>query len=202
MMGISANDALRYPFASFKRLFNYYWLFSIVGTFAYLGYYIRIIQSILADKDSELPAFGNFWANTKKGAKLMVLMITLFLAIAALRAIVEVSVLGFLATAASVYLAFIMPILLVQYAATEKFSEGCNISRASRTLCNNFWCYISVLLKIFVIEVVYILASIFVVTLIVTMPASRFSQDYLFAQFYKKALEREKAAMKKAAHRS
>ncbi len=197
-MNPSIGDALAYPFANFKRLFNYYWLFTIIGTVAYFGYDIKIIQSIvLANKDFELPPFGDFWTNTKKGAKLMVLIIVLFLAMATLRFVAEFSAFGVFASAASIYLGFILPILLVQYAVNEKFAEGCNISRASRIVFNNFWGYIHMLLKIFAVAVVYILASLFVFTLIVTIPASRFSQDYLIAEFYKKALEREKSAEKR-----
>lgn len=193
-MANAVSDAIRYPFANLKRLFNYYWIFTIIGILALLGYYIKIMQLIILkkNKDKELPEFGKFWENTKKGLPLFFIIFTLTLAMIALRLIArQIPVFGFVLVFASFYLGFIMPILIIQYALSENFSAGFDIGAASHLIFNNFWAYIVTLFRILIVSLIYLLASLLVVTLIFTIPANKFSQYYLFSQFYKNAQKKK-----------
>ncbi len=192
-MNSSVASALSYPFANIRRLFNYYWGFiPILGWMAVLGYYIQIVQAIvLKKKNMELPGFSGFWINVKRGAPLFLIIAMLGLAMIALRFVGGQVALGFIFGFASFYLGFITPMLLLQYAVSENFSAGFDISNASRIIFSNFWAYIATLLKILVVSLCYLLASFFVVTIVLTLPASKFSQYYLFAQFYTAALKKK-----------
>ncbi len=186
-------DAVKYPFADLKRLFNYYWIFTIIGIPALFGYYIKIIQLIVLkkNKDQELPPFGGFLENAGKGLPLLVIVIILMFAMIALRIIARhIPIFGFLAFFALLYLGFITPVLILQYALSENFSDGFDVGAASHLVFNNFGSYIFTLLKVFAVSLFYALVSMFIVTLVFTIPANKFSQYYLFAQFYKKSLKR------------
>ncbi len=192
-MNSSVASALCYPFTNIRRLFNYYWgLIPILGWMAVLGYYIQIMQAIvLKKKDRGLPGFNGFWINVKRGAPLFLIVVMLSLAMIALRFIGGQIAFGFIFTFASFYLAFITPMLLLQYAVSENFSAGFDINNVSRIIFLNFWAYIATLLKILVVSLCYLLASFFVVTIVLTLPASKFSQYYLFAQFYTTVLKKK-----------
>lgn len=192
-MAVTVASAICYPFANIRRLFNYYWgIVPILGWMAILGYYIQIVQAVvLKKKAGELPKFSGFWRNVQRGAPLFLIIALLCLAMVALRVIGEQLAFGFVFACLSFYLGFITPVLLLQYALAENFLAGFDINSASRTVFSNFWAYIATLLKILVVSLCYLLASFFVVTIVLTLPASKFSQYYLFAQFYASALKKK-----------
>ncbi|MBR9675653.1 hypothetical protein GOV05_01445, partial [Candidatus Woesearchaeota archaeon] len=58
------KEGFMYPFNNWKRLFNFWWVLTIIGVFAVIGYFRKIVQQFLKKDYKELPEFGDFWENT------------------------------------------------------------------------------------------------------------------------------------------
>jgi len=183
----SIKEALKYPFANFARLFNYWWvLIPIWGWFVASGYGLRVNEQIIKGKDKELPAIRPFDGLFKEGFFLFVVMIVLQIA---LFVVMLVPILGWIGY---VYYILIVPILLAQIAVTKKIEDGLNIVDASKVVFNNFGEWMVTFLKSLVVMIVWLLASIPIITLVITIPAMSWSQSYLWAHYYKDATKKTK----------
>jgi hypothetical protein len=173
-------DMIKYPFNKFSRLFNFYWvLLPILGWLALAGYTIKIVQAMLKKDFKELPAFGGFTENMKKGFFLLVYMIPIFVVIGLLNLVpfigpIAIFLLGL----------FLLPMLYLQYCKNENFMEGYQVKSAINIVFNNIWDYILMILKSLLVGVVFVVASVFIITLIVTLPALVFSKQFLIVDFY------------------
>src|SRR3989344_3909252 len=155
---VSITDAVKYPFDNFKRLFNFYYvLIPILGLIALLGYCVKTIQSIMKRMDEELPEFGSFADNLRLGFPLAIIFV------------------------------IIAPILIMQHAQKGTIASGLDIIEATHMAATNFVDYIITYLKVLIVSVIFLIASIPIVTLIVTVPASSFSKLLLFTDFYRRA---------------
>lgn len=176
------KEALAFPFKRFGRMFYYWWvLIPVLGWLVYYGYAIDFIRAVLAGEE-ELPAFNEFWRLFKTGFFLAVIILIISLAAVVLRVIPFVGWILYL------YAILIMPILIVQFAASERFVDGLDFVRATKIIVNNLLDYVILILQIIVVTVVWLVASIPVITLIITLPATSFGVLYLITKFYKKAL--------------
>lgn len=173
-------DMVKYPFNKLSRLFNFYWiLLPIFGWLAVAGYAVKIIQSMLNNDFSELPAFGGFAKNMKKGFFLLIYMIPIFIVLGLLNFI------PFVGQIIVILLSiFLIPILFIQYCKNEKFMEGYQIKPAVNIVFNNIWDYILTILKNIVAFLVLAVASILIITMIVTIPAMAFNKHFLMVDFY------------------
>ncbi len=181
------GDALKYPFARFKRLFYWLWLFiPILGWLAFSGYVLRIIQDVIKGKHRQVPKFGQFWPNCKLGLLAWIIslvLVVIMMAVGSLQLFMGLwgMVIYYVVV---IYISLISPIMIVQLAETEDLAKGFNFVRAHKIVFKNFWPYIIMLLKQLVVTIVLLLASIPIITLIFTVPAMSYSKQYLFARFY------------------
>jgi hypothetical protein len=196
MKNPTIGDALKYPFARFKRLFYILWLLiPILGWLAFSGYVLRIIQDILKGKQRQVPQFGKFWPNFKLG--FLALVVSLVIAAVMMLVGLLQLVLGPWGTViyyiVVIYVSLVSPIMIVQLAETENLSKALNVVRAHKIVFGNFWPYIIMILKQIVVAIVFLLASIPIITLIFTLPASSYAKQYLYARFYTSVKCEEKA---------
>ena len=195
MKNPTIGDALKYPFAKFKRLFYWLWLFiPIFGWLAFSGYVLRIIQEVIKGKHRQVPKFGQFWPNCKLG--LLAWIISIVIAVVMLFVGLLQLVLGLWGTViyyiSVIYISLISPIMIVQLAETEDLAKGFNFIRAHKVVFGNFWPYIIMLLKQLVVTIVLLLASIPIITLVFTFPAMSYSKQYLYSRFYANVKKRPK----------
>ncbi len=185
----SIKQTLQYPFSRVERVFNYYWfLIPVWGWFVVPGYIVRIFREILRGKDLEMPPIRPFAGLFSTGFFFALLWLVITIITSAL---LFVPVLGRLAF---VYVLFVSPILVLQYVDTGRFGQGLNIVNATKIVFTHFWDYLLMWLKLMVVILAYLVASIPIVTVIVTFPGMAFSEYYLFAEFYKEAKVQTKQA--------
>lgn len=185
------GDAIKYPFNEFARLFIYYvMLIPIIGPFVLYGYFFNIYQQIINRDTGALPAFGDFGENLKKGFMLflgvfLVLMINYgvyFLLLFTLGEIHES--LNFFAALVLVVMMLPLPIQMAYYVDTGAFSSMFRYISGLRLVFGNFGDYLVTVLKMLGVYIVFMLASIPIITVIVTIPAIGFSGVALIADFY------------------
>lgn len=186
-MTATIKSALKYPFAKWGRLFYCLWMFvPIIGWFAFSGYGLRVIQAILKGNVKEVPKFGPFWDNCRLGLYAFVVGIAIGLVTSGFSFLripmgIAGSVIYF---AVAIYIGLVSPIMIIQLAETESISKAFDVARAHKIVFKNFRKYIVVVLQQLVVALVFLLASIPIITLIVTIPALNYSKQYLYARFY------------------
>lgn len=174
------KEALKFPLASFKRLFNFYWgLIPLWGWFILCGYFVREMRSVFLGKVDELPAVRPFKGQFMSGLLLFLVHIVL---LSLLYFVLFVPYIGWVLFALIV---FVYPVLLLQYANTTQFLEGLNLIEASITAFSNFGKYVLTWLKVLLVSFIWSVLSIPVITVIVTLPAMKYSAIFLYADFYR-----------------
>jgi len=187
-MDATIGEALKYPFAKFGRLFYWLWvLIPIIGWLAFSGYTIRIVQSIISGKYKEVPKFGNFWSNCGIGVYAWILGFVLG-GITVVFSFLQrpMGIVGsIMYIVVAIYVALVGPIMVIQLAETESLSKALDVVRAHKIVFKNFRKYIIVVLQQLAVSIVLLIASIPIITLIVTIPAMGYSKQYLYARFYR-----------------
>jgi hypothetical protein len=174
------KEALKFPFTNTKRLFNIWWiLVPIWGWCVVAGYAIRTINEILAGRNQELPAIRPFTGLFKTGFLAIVVVIILEILVFV---VLEIPYVGWLFY---VYLILVSAALYLQFAVTQSIKDGLNFKQAHQTIFGNFSVFLSYFLKAVIVTLIWLAASIPVVTIIVTLPALAVSSYYLWAEFYK-----------------
>ena len=173
------HDTLAFPFRPFKRLW-WYWLnlIPILGWLLFAGYTADIIRDIVDGKDG-LPEFGEFWETLKIGVFFTLLAIIWSFISTALYYIPLVGWIPWL------FVMLIMPVLLIQYAESRKFADGFDVARATKLVFGNFLTYLKFMLIIIGITIIWLLASILMITIPVTIPALALGNQYALARFYR-----------------
>ena len=175
------SEGLKYPFNKFKRLFNFYWaLIPILGWFAVAGYVIKIRKNMMANDFFETPDFGSFVENMKVGFFYFFYILVFGLLILLFT---RIPVVGWIF---SLYFALVMPIMRLDYTKNLKFSEGWDFVNATKLVFSNFGDYIVAWLKYIGVILLYLVGSILIITLIVTIPAMIFFDYYFITDFYNK----------------
>ncbi|MBD3361998.1 DUF4013 domain-containing protein [Candidatus Woesearchaeota archaeon] len=194
-MTVTINEALKYPFVRFGRLFYWLWmLIPVLGWLAFSGYVLRIVQNVIKGKYKESPKFGRFWSNCELGLYAWILGILVgFVSMAAASLQVLLGLWGIVIYyVVLIYISLISPILMIQLAETENLKNAFNFVRAHKIVFGNFVPYIIILLKQVVVTLVLLLASLPVVTIIFTFPAMSYSKQYLYARFYRDVKKKPK----------
>ncbi len=180
------KQTLKYPFVKFARLWNYWWwLVPIWGWLVVGGYVVRIAEELRKGKNEELPAIRPFTGLFSTGFFLLIALLVPLLATA------------FLARASSwllivfIYIVLISPLLVFQFSEKRKVKDGMNIFRATRLVFSHLGSFLVTWLKMIVVMIIWSLASLPVITLLITLPALRFGGFRLFADFYAEAVERQ-----------
>ena len=77
------------------------------------------------------------------------------------------------------------PLLLLQYVERKRFEDAFDISRAAKVIINRPGQYLTFIFKLIVVAVIYILASVFIITIPFTLPGFAYSSTYMCAMMYK-----------------
>ena len=180
------RDAIAYPFGRFSRLFYWLWiLVPIVGALAFVGYEVRMIRTLLKGNRKEAPAFGPFWENAKVGLFFLVfaLLYSLLLGL--------ISIIPFIGKLLYIIGFFIIPVLMVQCATgagfTHMLKQGFRIDRGADLIFKHIGMYLLTVLKIIAVVVLAVIASLPLITLIITYPAYRYAFWYLVTGFWRAA---------------
>jgi hypothetical protein len=179
------SDGLSYSFNNFRRIWNFYWvLIPIFGWLAFAGYSVKIIKSLLNKEFHELPAFGSFWENFRVGFFFFLYSLVISLVI------MVITALPFIGWIFSIYFILISPLLTINYAKNTKFVDGFDFAKVTRGIFNkNFGEYFIAYVKSIVVGVLFLLASILIITMVLTIPAISFVKYYYFVDYYNKYLE-------------
>jgi len=181
------KQALKYPFAKFARLWNYWWmLVPVWGWLVVMGYLIRLVNEIKKGKSDELPAIRPFAGLFSTG---------FFLVVALLVPGIISSLLANLWSwfwILYVYMILINPILILQFAEKRRIRDGLNVFLATKMVFTHLGSFVLTWLKTMVVIIIWLLASLPMITLLITLPAISFGQYRLFTDFYVQASERQK----------
>ena len=181
---MSITDVLKYPFNRMKGLLNFYWsLIPILGYFVFIGYYTQIIKEVLSGNKETLPVFGGFGENLKSGFMLFLASLCLIVIATYITGLVS----SILACLVNFALMVLLPIQIIQYIEKGNFAEIFNYKKAADMIVSNIGDYIVVMLKTIAVFIVLTIASIPVITMVVTIPAMIFSSQVLLLDFYSRA---------------
>lgn len=176
---MSIKEGFKYPFNKLSRLFYFYWiLLPIIGWFWLCGYMLKIIQNLVLGNKTELPEFGSYSENFKKGFFFFVYSLVIGAVVMLL------SIIPLVGQLLAIIFALATPILTIQYSNKESFSDGFDIKKAFTLIFNNIVDYLVTYFKTIVVYAILLLLSIPIITLIVTIPAAQFFKFYFFAEFY------------------
>lgn len=175
------TEALKYPFTNIKRLFNIWWvLIPIWGWFVMGGYGIRILTRLVKGDTKELPPIRPFKGLFKTGFLFAVAYLIVYIPSYFLFIFVPI-----VRWVIFVYFMLILPLLVFQFAEKQRIRDGINIIRATQIVFTHFGEYLLAYFKTLVVGIIFLFASIPIITLIVTYPAIMISQYYFFAEYYK-----------------
>lgn len=176
----SIGQAFKYPFSNMKRFFNFFWIIvPIWGWFVVGGWALRIINEIRNGNSKEVPAIRPWEGLFSTGFFFIVFSLIISIV---MQVLIWIPILGWIGY---LYIAIISPALMMQFAKNVKFGEGLNIVEATKTTFKNFGSWILTLLKVILVTAVFLIASIPVVTLIITLPAMTYAQYLLWADWYR-----------------
>ena len=186
------KDGLKYPFANWKRLFNFWWILTIVGIFSVIGYFVEITENLLKKKNKELPEFKGFWRLFKKGF--------LFFAVTIIPVIFSIWTLGIVDKLArgitagellyltiAIFIDLFLAILFINYIKKGNFEAVFEYKKAWKVVSKNYKATLMTLLKQTVVGLILLFASIPVITMLVTIPAMSFVSYYFLVELYNNA---------------
>lgn len=183
----------RYPWEQWTRIFNFWWvLIPILGWFALMGYTKKIINELLAGNNKELPKFGSFGENMKTGFFFFVYTLVLGIVLG-----IVFMILGFvfglipflgqiIMILIQLYAGFMASLMVMDYVKKGNFAAGWDIAGVNKVIINNIEEAVMTILKTLIVVIGYLLASVLIVTIVVTIPAAVLSSYYLYAEFYNK----------------
>lgn len=101
-----------------------------------------------------------------------------------------------------IYYILIAPVLVLQFSEKNKVRDGMNVFRATKMVFTHLGAFLLTWLKMLVVTIIWLLASVPIITLLVTLPAMQFGQYRLFTDFYVEAStvqkKKDKAERRKA----
>ena len=183
MAGI--RDAISFAFQRFGRLFYWLWmLLPIVGWFAFYGYTVTLIRELASGKAKEAPLFGSFGENFKTGFFYFVFSVIFTALLMLFTLIPGIGVLLYILGV------LIFPILLIQFSLARNYADmlgnGFDVPRAVRLIAGNLGAYIILLLKMILIGIIAVLASLPLITILITYPAYMYATQFLLVDFFRK----------------
>jgi hypothetical protein len=173
------RDALAFPFREYSRLF-WFWIvvIPVFGWIAYAGYMVDVMRAVFKGKE-KLPPFGELWPTMKTG--LLYLVVAMLVNLIA-NMLLWIPYIGWLLWFVSM---LFVPIMILQFAITGEFRAGFDAMSAMRRVFGNFKRYCVYMLCIAGITAIWILASLPIITALLTLPAMAFGSSYLLARFYR-----------------
>jgi len=195
-------EAIKYPFKKFPRMLNFFWsIIPVIGTFAVLGYILKIINAVRKNL-KELPPFGSFTENLKDGFKAFIWEIGIGIPLIVLLAVAGyIPVLSDLLVPILLILAgMTVPIMFIQFAEKRDFKDGFDVKRAFQFVRNNFISELILIIKLIIFAIILLIASLPIVTMIITLPVATYGSYYMWASFYRevgKPTKKRKPAKKK-----
>ncbi|PLW80902.1 hypothetical protein C0585_00325 [Candidatus Woesearchaeota archaeon] len=192
-MAKTFKDGFMYPFNNMKRLFNFWWvLVPVVGIFAVIGYFREIVEGLLKKKDKELPEFKGFLRLTKKGFMFFLIML-----LPAILAMMLSGVLNSLFSSTSLgkivyfvlmlFVDFYLAMLYINYVKEDKFEAVFDVKKVWEKISKDWNKTLHAFLMQALLMCVFLLMSVFVITLIITVPAMSFTGYYYLVELYNKA---------------
>lgn len=155
----SVIDSLIYSWQ--KKYWNWLWfLIPILGWFAFLGYLVKIVNSVMHNKETLMPKFGSFWNEFLMGVEYSIILLV-WLFVISLASMVPI--LGWLI---SLLLAIWAVGAFLSFAERMKFDAGFNFVKAAVYSYGHFWQFLIwafnvFILKIFEWAIVIILLALF-----------------------------------------
>lgn len=178
------KDALAFPFKPFKRLW-WFWIniIPIVGSIFFTGYIVNINKRIVEEELKTLPAFEFSWETFKLGVLYIIISVILTVVN---NFFLHIPRVGLIPWAVGL---LIIPFLLVHYSVTREFKQGFNIILALRIVFGHFLKYLKYNLLIIALILIWFLASLPLVTLLITIPAIAYGSAFLYAHFYRETTQ-------------
>jgi hypothetical protein len=184
---VTFKEGLKFPWEKPKRLWNILWiLVPIIGWFALMGYFVKIVQNLNRGNTKEIPKMDKFWDKFVLGFLVFVKMIPFMVLLGVVSWILQLIpvagmvVYGFIAI-------FIVPYLVLNLMVTEKFSAIWEFERAVKTVFGNFRKYVIAFLMTLFYAAIYLLLSI----VLVGIPCLAFGKEFYLVDFYRTAKMRK-----------
>lgn len=187
------KDGFKYPFNEWTRLFNFWWvLIPILGWFAVVGYFKKIVEHMLKKDFKELPKFGSLIYNFKEGFFFFLIMLVPMIIIGIVSgmfsSIFSGSTLGrIVSLAISIFLDVFLALLVINYVKHKKYEDIFDVKKVWNIMSKDWNKTLMAVAKQFAVVILLILASIPVVTMVVTIPAMSFAGYYFLVDLYNKA---------------
>ena len=175
--GQHLGEGLKYPWNKGSRLWNILWiLIPILGWFAIVGYFKRIVKGLVNGQTTQLPAFGSFWENFKEGLMVSIFLIPTFVVLFLIGFIPFVGgVVGILIEV------FLLPWLIINLLVKGTFGSVWEIKSAYNEVFDNIKEYVIAYIKTLIYLLIYGLLSI----IIIGIPALTFGNYFFLAEFYR-----------------
>ena len=180
----------KYPFKQWKRLFNFWWaIIPILGWFAVTGYFKKIIEHMLKKDFKELPKFGNFWDNFSKGLMFFIMMLIPMIIAGVITSIIGKifegipfgGLIGFLIAC---FIDFFLALLFINYVKGNNFEDVIDVKKIWAMISKDWNKTFTMMVKQAVLVLAFIIVSIPIITLVVTIPAMVFAGYYFIVDFY------------------
>ncbi len=184
MEKLKFETAFKYPFNRAKGMWNILWvLVPIIGWFALGGYSVRIIQEFVNGQFKELPVF-KFEDDFKLGFWMFLKGLPFIIVYAAISAILNQTD-SWAARLVDVLIAiFIVPMLTINFMKKETIESYFEF-KILKSVFNNLWEYIVVMLKSVLLAVIFLVMII----VLVGLPAGAFTKNIFIADFYRRKVK-------------
>jgi len=182
---VSFGDAFKYPFTNWKKLFYILWiLVPIAGFFAYTGYVLKIYESAATKKKKELPEWGSFWENMKKGFIIFVIGI-IFGIICFI-----VNMIPLIGIFISWLISAIKPLFFTNYAVKKEFEAAFDIKLVFGLVKKDIIGFFITWLKSVALTIIWLVITVITLFIgsVVTLPAMAYSVAFLWGSYYRETL--------------
>jgi hypothetical protein len=186
------KEVLKYPFSSWSRLFTVYIaIIPIIGWFFVYGYFMKILEAVSKGQNKMLPSLDDFWGTFRAGFMFFVFGLVLGIVMTIIRIVPVIGLIGYL------YLTFLSPILVIQYITTRSFSKGLDFVEATKIMSNNIRKFLILWVKLIAVMLIWAVASLPIITIIITIPAMMYAGYYLYGDFYREVMSGKSVASPK-----
>ncbi|HSU72967.1 MAG TPA: hypothetical protein VLJ21_03910 [Candidatus Binatia bacterium] len=171
-------DALELPLRSIRRVW-WYWLILIpvVGWILVAGYLADAVRAFVQGK-RELPAFGKLDETALIGVMMCIIGAVFWLAATLL---LRIPYVGWIP---ALFVWLVMPLFLIHFAVRRTLDFVDDTPYLLRILGSRVLPFLGYHARALLLGVVLLIASLPIITLLITMPALAFGNAYLFAKFY------------------
>jgi hypothetical protein len=181
---ITFSEGLKYPWGAPQRLWNILWIFvPIVGFFVIVGYLKKITNSIVRGNVTELPEFGKFGENLKRGFLVFVKLLPIYIALMIVSFIPYIGIIVYW-----LFSILFIPWLVINLMVKNTVESSFDFKKAWNVIFSNFGDYVLVFFKTIGFAFIYILASI----ILVGIPCYTFGSYIFLTDFYRRTDKKSK----------